>query len=117
MSSLPMLVRNVRFGTALGASYKLDDHIQKQIPDSYTGLTMQKMVEDLAKKYGVTRREADEFVVQSHLKWKAGNYNKPISTETARKVSPYQLDWRWPEVPTTFKGGQSALVWNEGELG
>lgn len=72
MSSLPMLVRNVRFGTALGASYKLEDHIQKQIPDTHIGVTMQKMVDNLAKKFKITREEVDEFALQSHLKWKKG---------------------------------------------
>lgn len=74
MSALPMLVRNVRFGTALGKSYRFEDHIQRQITDSYTGLTMQKMVEDLAKRYGVSRDDVDEFASQSHLKWKAGTH-------------------------------------------
>lgn len=72
MSSLPMLVRNVRFGTALGTSYKLEDHIQKLQPDSYTGKTLQAMAEDLAKRFGVTKKDVDEFAVQSHLKWRKG---------------------------------------------
>lgn len=83
MSSLPMLVRNVRFGTALGASYRLEDHIQKQIPDSVTGLTMQKMVENLAKKYGVTREDVDEFAVQSRLKWKTAEESNLFKQELA----------------------------------
>ncbi|KAJ8716975.1 hypothetical protein PYW08_005374 [Mythimna loreyi] len=83
MSSLPILVRKVRFGTALGASYLMEDHIQKQIPDSFTGLTMQKMVEDLAKKYGITREAVDEFAMQSHLRWKAAEQSKAFEQELA----------------------------------
>lgn len=73
MSSLPLLVRNVRFGTALGGSYHLEDYITKQYLDSYTGLTLQQLAEDVAKRCGVTREEADEFALQSHSKWKAGD--------------------------------------------
>ncbi|XP_075981392.1 3-ketoacyl-CoA thiolase, mitochondrial-like [Anticarsia gemmatalis] len=81
MSALPMLVRNVRFGTALGKPYLLEDHIKNLFPDSYTGLTMQKMAEDLAKKHGVSREEVDEFALQSHLKWKAAQESKVFDQE------------------------------------
>lgn len=74
MSTLPMLVRNVRFGTALGTNYLFEDHIKKLFPDSYTGLTMQKMAEESAKKHKVTREEVDEFALNSHLKWAAGKW-------------------------------------------
>ncbi|XP_021195490.3 3-ketoacyl-CoA thiolase, mitochondrial [Helicoverpa armigera] len=81
LSSMPMLVRNVRFGTALGTPYRFEDHIQRQIPDGYTGLTMQKMVESLAKKFGVTREDVDELALQSHLKWKAAEESKAFEQE------------------------------------
>ncbi|PZC74107.1 hypothetical protein B5X24_HaOG208358 [Helicoverpa armigera] len=81
MSSMPMLVRNVRFGTALGTPYRFEDYIQRQIPDGYTGLTMQKMVENLTNKYGVTREDVDEFALQSNLKWKAAEESKVFEQE------------------------------------
>ncbi|XP_026755861.2 3-ketoacyl-CoA thiolase, mitochondrial-like [Galleria mellonella] len=71
MSSLPHLVRNVRFGSVLGISYKFEDYIKNQFLDSYSGLTLEKLAEDLAKKYQITREEIDDFALQSHLKWKA----------------------------------------------
>lgn len=81
MSALPMLVRNVRFGTSLAAPYLLEDHIKKLFPDSYTGKTLQKLEEDLAKKYGVTRNDVDEFALQSHMKWKAAQEAKIFDQE------------------------------------
>lgn len=72
MSALPLLARNVRFGTILGANYLLEDHVMKEVIDSFTGKSFHKMVEDNAKKYGVTREDADEFASQSYSKWKTG---------------------------------------------
>ncbi|XP_063366770.1 3-ketoacyl-CoA thiolase, mitochondrial-like isoform X1 [Cydia amplana] len=81
MSSLPLLARNIRFGTSLGASYKLEDYITEQYLDSNLGLTLQQMAEEVAKSCGVSRDEADEFALQSHLKWKAGYENKVFDDE------------------------------------
>ncbi|CAB3244302.1 unnamed protein product [Arctia plantaginis] len=81
MSSLPMLVRNVRFGTALGTNYLFEDHMKKLFPDSYTGLTMHKMAEELAKKHNLTREEVDEFALQSHFKWTVAQASKVFEQE------------------------------------
>lgn len=72
MSSLPMLVRNVRFGTTLGVKYQMEDHIKKQIIDSYCGLSLEEIAELVAKKYKLSRDEVDQYALQSHLKWKLG---------------------------------------------
>lgn len=74
MSSLPMLVRNARFGTALGTSYVFEDHIQRGLVDSHTGLSLPKIAEEVAKKYQIRREDVDEFALSSLRKWKAGNY-------------------------------------------
>ncbi|XP_048483683.1 3-ketoacyl-CoA thiolase, mitochondrial [Plutella xylostella] len=73
MSSLPLLVRNARFGTTLGAPYQLEEYISKQHRDSYSGLTLQESAEMLAKEHQVTRKEVDEFALQSHLRWNAAH--------------------------------------------
>ncbi|XP_013192461.2 3-ketoacyl-CoA thiolase, mitochondrial-like [Amyelois transitella] len=71
MTSLPHLVRNVRFGATLGGSYQFEDHITTQFVDSRSGLTLQKVAEELAKNYNVTREDADKYASESRLKWKA----------------------------------------------
>ncbi|XP_063830316.1 3-ketoacyl-CoA thiolase, mitochondrial-like [Ostrinia nubilalis] len=81
MSALPFLVKNVRFGSSLGSNYTFEDHIQKQFLDSYSGLTLQRMAEDLAKKYGIKRQEVDEFAFNSHMKWKAAQESKLFDSE------------------------------------
>ncbi|KAI8420474.1 hypothetical protein MSG28_008961 [Choristoneura fumiferana] len=105
MSSLPLLVRNVRFGTALGGSYQLEDYITKQYLDSYTGLTLQQMAEEVAKRCGVTRKEADEFALQSHLKWKAGYESNVFEDEIANmtvEIKKKSLTVVKDELPRTF---------------
>lgn len=52
MSSLPLLVRNIRFGATLGARYTIEDHIKTQFLDTYTGITLQKIAENVAKRRG-----------------------------------------------------------------
>lgn len=74
MSSLPFLVRNVRFGTILGKPYQFEDHIKNHYPDSYTGLTLQKIAENIGNRYKINRDMADAFAYKSHLKRKAGKY-------------------------------------------
>lgn len=74
MSTLPMLVRNIRFGTTLGTPYVFEDHIQGELMDSYNGLTLPGIAEELARKYKIERTEVDEFALASHLKWEAGDY-------------------------------------------
>lgn len=72
MTALPLLARNVRFGTTLGAAYHIEDHVKNEFPDSYCGMTRPKMVEKLAEKYNITREDADKFTLDSYNKWKTG---------------------------------------------
>lgn len=75
MSSVPFLVRNVRFGVPLGVRLEFEDSLQAGSLDSYCNFTMPQTAENLAEKYKLTREEVDEFALQSQRKWKAGNYN------------------------------------------
>ncbi|CAG4989506.1 unnamed protein product [Colias eurytheme] len=84
MTALPMLVRNVRFGTTLGKAYQVEDHIKTQFPDSYTGLTLQKMAEDLAKRMNISREDVDNFAMESHLKWKRAQEAKLFDLEVTK---------------------------------
>lgn len=81
MSSLPMLVRKLRFGTALGASYQFEDHIQREFLDSHTGRSLQRMAEETSKKYGIGRKNVDDYTVQSYDKWKEAVRSKLFINE------------------------------------
>ncbi|KAL4709257.1 hypothetical protein ACJJTC_010718 [Scirpophaga incertulas] len=81
MSALPHLVRNARFGTTLGGQYQMEDYIQSQFFDSFTELTLERMVEDLAEKHNVTRKEADDYTAQSYQKWEIAEESAVFNNE------------------------------------
>ncbi|XP_049877416.1 3-ketoacyl-CoA thiolase, mitochondrial-like [Pectinophora gossypiella] len=81
MSALPHLVRNVRFGSTLGGNYQFEDYIKTELVDSFCGKSFHKMAEDLARKHGVTREEADEFTSKSYSKWKAAQEANAFADE------------------------------------
>ncbi|OXA41384.1 3-ketoacyl-CoA thiolase, mitochondrial [Folsomia candida] len=73
MSGAPFHLRNIRFGTKLGADYKVEDHLWSSGFDSYCKTNMGGTAENLAEKYGISRQEADEFSFRSQQRWKAAN--------------------------------------------
>lgn len=72
MSQAPFVVRNVRFGTALGQKYEFEDMLWVGLHDSYCNLSMGMTAEKLGSQYGVKREEVDEFALRSQQMWKAG---------------------------------------------
>ncbi|GBP63378.1 3-ketoacyl-CoA thiolase, mitochondrial [Eumeta japonica] len=102
MSSLPLLVRNVRFGTTLGASYQVEECVSHQALDSFSGLTLVELTENMAKKNGITKREADEFTIESHKRWKAafrnGLFNSEIAAMTMT-VGDHEVEFRNDSLP------------------
>src|SRR6202171_5676255 len=65
MSMTPHQIRGARWGLSLGEQ-KLEDYLWVALIDSYNGLGMANTAENLARKYGVTRAQADEFAERSH---------------------------------------------------
>ena len=66
MSLAPHVIRGARWGLPLGEQ-KLEDYLWVALVDSYNGLGMANTAENLARKYGITRQQADEFAYRSHL--------------------------------------------------
>jgi acetyl-CoA acyltransferase 2 len=92
MSQAPYAVRNIRFGTKLGQDPKLEDTLWQGLTDEYTktpmGITgnlhkikksyesnifILNLAENLAKKYNISRQDADQFALQSQQRWKKAN--------------------------------------------
>ncbi|MDG6902026.1 MAG: acetyl-CoA C-acetyltransferase [Nitrososphaerota archaeon] len=67
MSNAPYLAK-VRWGTRFGDARLLDAMIADGLWDAYHGYHMGFTGELIAKKYGIGRKEADEFAMSSHLK-------------------------------------------------
>ena len=65
MSMAPHQIRGARWGLPLGEQ-KLEDYLWTALVDSYNGLGMANTAENLGRKYGITREQADEFAYRSH---------------------------------------------------
>ena len=68
MSNAPYLIRNLRWGVKFGEDKIVDSMIYDGIWDVYKDYHMGFTGEIIAQKYGVTRDEADEFSLKSHVK-------------------------------------------------
>jgi acetyl-CoA C-acetyltransferase len=68
MSNAPYLAKGTRWGTKFGDARLLDAMIVDGLWDAYHNYHMGITGELIAKKYGIGRREADEFAYLSHMK-------------------------------------------------
>lgn len=68
MSNAPYLAKGVRWGSKFGDARLLDGMIADGLWDAYHNYHMGITGEHIAKKFGIGRREADEFSVLSHAK-------------------------------------------------
>lgn len=66
MSAAPFLLREMRWGARLGRTSAVDAMINDGLWDVYNDFHMAMTGERVAVKYGITRREADEFSLLSN---------------------------------------------------
>jgi acetyl-CoA C-acetyltransferase len=93
MSGAPYLARGIRWGKKYGDAKLEDAMIIDGLWDVYNGFHMGLTGERVAKKYGVTRAEADEYAFESHRKaasaTEAGRFDDEmvaVETRTGGKV-------------------------------
>lgn len=65
MSQAPHVVRGAREGFSLGRNVAFEDSLWTALTDSYGNTPMAITAENLAKKYGISREECDEFALAS----------------------------------------------------
>lgn len=94
MSQAPFAVRNVRFGTALGTSYNLEDSLWAGLTDTYCKLPMALTAEKLGEKYDIKRAKVDEFSLLSQTNWEKGQNEGAFKAE----IVPYKLKVKGKEV-------------------
>jgi acetyl-CoA C-acetyltransferase len=68
MSNCPYLAKGVRWGTKFGDARLLDAMIADGLWDAYHNYHMGMTGEHIAKRFGIGRKEADEFACESHMK-------------------------------------------------
>lgn len=80
MSQAPHVIRGARWGIPLGAG-SMEDSLWSALTDSYCNLTMAETAENLARQYGITREQADQFAFESQMKTKAAQKSSRLSEE------------------------------------
>jgi acetyl-CoA acyltransferase 2 len=83
MSQAPYVLRNVRNGTRYGVDLPLEDSLAHGLVDSYPKKTpMGVTAENLGKKYGISRKDVDEYALLSQQRWaqaqKSGRFEQEI---------------------------------------
>jgi len=99
MSDSPYLVRKLRWGNRYGDTKLEDAMIVDGLWDVYNHFHMGMTGERIAKKFGVTRRQADEYAFESHMKaaqaQKAGRFAEeivPVEVETGGQKTRFTSD-------------------------
>ena len=118
MSQSPFVVRNIRFGTALGTNYEFEDALWQGLTDQHIKTPMGVTAENLGEKYKLTRKETDEFALKSQNRWRLANnagYFKqeiePMKLKTRKDEVSFEVDEHPREttiehlgkLPTVFK--------------
>jgi acetyl-CoA acyltransferase 2 len=96
MSQAPFTARGIRFGIRLGQSPELEDTLWSSLTDPHAGCSMGQTAENLAKKFGVTREQADAYGVRSQQAWaaaqKAGRFEAELApVEIKGRKGPEQV--------------------------
>jgi acetyl-CoA C-acetyltransferase len=68
MTNAPYVIKTARFGQRLGNGEMFDSIITDALTDAFNNYHMGITAENIAKKYGITRQEQDEFAASSQQK-------------------------------------------------
>lgn len=116
MSQAPHVVRGARWGIRLGPAAPFEDTLWEALTDPQCGFSMAETAENLADKYGLTRREVDEYALLSQQRAKKAWDDCVFETEVipvpVKNPRTKQLeDWRADEHmrPETTLEGLSKL--------
>ncbi len=99
MSNAPYLARVMRWGRRYGDAKLEDSILLDGLWDVYNEFQMGMTGERVAKKHGVTRRQADEYAYESHMKaakaQRAGRFREetlPFEVEREGRKEAFALD-------------------------
>ncbi len=80
MSQAPHVIRGARGGFRLGQG-ELEDSLMVALKDTSCGLYMAQTSDNLARKYGITREQQDEYALRSHRLGNQSTQNGRFSEE------------------------------------
>ena len=133
MSNAPHLVRGERWGVKIGDSRVVDAMLLDGLWDAYHDYHMGMTGEIIAKKFGITRKGADEFAYQSHMRAarasKDGLFDEelvrvslarqdgvPVDFRTDECVRPDTTIRKLAELKPVFKEGGVLTAGNSSQL-
>lgn len=99
MSNTPYYATDMRSGHKYGSVEFVDGIFRDGLSDAFTGQPMGMTAENVAKTFGITRRQQDEFALKSHIK----AVNAQLSGAFDEEIAPVP-------VPAGHTGGHSILV-------
>ncbi|KAI9219042.1 Thiolase, N-terminal domain-containing protein [Blastocladiella britannica] len=103
MSQAPYALRDLRWGTRYGVDLKGEDTLAAALVDRYPTVTpMGITAENLAKQYNISRKDCDEYAMQSQQRWAAAQASGAFSAE----ITPV-------EVPGKKRGTFESLTTDE----
>lgn len=103
MSNTPYYAPDMRSGHKYGSVEFVDGIFRDGLSDAFTGQPMGMTAENVAKTFGITRRQQDEFALGSHIK----AVNAQLSGAFDEEIAPVP-------VPSGRAGGHSILVDKDG---
>ncbi len=99
MSQAPHVLRGARAGFRLGPGAQLEDSLFVALKDSYCGFFMAQTSDNLARKYGISREQQDEFALRSHERANIANNNGrfaeeivPVEVKQGKKTAMVEKD-------------------------
>jgi len=99
MSQAPHVLRGARGGIKLGPGPALEDSLFAALKDSYCGFFMAQTSDNLARKYGISRQQQDEYALRSHERANAANNNGrfaqevvPVEVKMGKKTALVEKD-------------------------
>jgi len=100
MTQAPFAVRNIRFGTTLGAPMEFEDTLWQGLTDQHIKTPMGITAEKLGAKYKLSRQDVDEFAHSSQTRWRLANNGGYFKAEI---------------VPITLKSKKGEVVFDADE--
>jgi acetyl-CoA C-acetyltransferase len=85
MTRTPFILDRMRFGYRMGGGEALDGMYRDGFLDPLSGCLMGETAENLARKYGISRREQDEFALTSQRKAEEGKERR------AKEIVPVEV--------------------------
>ncbi len=83
MTQAPHILRGGREGWPFGKAPQVEDSLWSALTDSYCNTPMAVTAENLAQKYGISRKDCDEYALTSQQRWAAANEKGAFKDEIA----------------------------------